>query len=290
MSKVGDVMSDILNRPVYMLTERIDSDGDLQATGLADGHFFIVQQDGKNLEFERIDAATAEIQGYAAGVAESMGVRLDTANPFDELAGYLRLDVKCSGGNKPCGKTCIPQRYECKVKGGGGALNSGGKRGLKSGRAIKAGLGIAGGAATLGAGALAANRLRKTEAVKEGVQQARAGIEKGKENKKRNTKEILKAGREGEKAGLKGYKEQGVELSEKQTKAYKKGSKIARKGIAKASAGVENVKTAGRVAKVAGKSAVAAVKEANPFRKKKKEKEKLNPTNSTGKKMLDPTR
>lgn len=151
MSKIGNIVSNIFNCPVYVLSESRYDSRSVNANCLVGGHFCHVSLDDDRLTVERDDSETARIKSYAEGIAAGFGIYLDSVSPFEELAGYLRLDVKCSGGNKPCGKTCIPQRYKCKVKGAGEKDSKKNKK-LKSGGGIgdkgKAAAGIGGLSAT----------------------------------------------------------------------------------------------------------------------------------------------
>jgi hypothetical protein len=87
------------------------------------------------------------LDGYTVAILESYGLRTDSEDPEDYLEGYLfaqRYDaIKCSAGNKPCGKRCIPMKSNCKTGAGGMAAK------------------IGAGAALAGAAAYGVKKLRK---------------------------------------------------------------------------------------------------------------------------------
>ena len=159
MYNIADLIEDATDvRVDHVFSGDVGHDGLLSATFLSDGKFYYMEEyEPGELYFERNDSATAELNEYAYGYFDAQGLRCDSIAPYYSLMEELRLDVNCSAGNKPCGSTCIPQRYTCNVgKGATGrtkrSLRSPGKGGFGR-KAALAGAGLA--AVGLGGVALA---------------------------------------------------------------------------------------------------------------------------------------
>lgn len=170
---LAQIITDTFDAPVQSITSLMNSPDRIVGTCVSGGNFYRFDTDGVFIEVEFLPKETREINFYAQGLVDSMGIRVDSDRPCDWLAGFTRFDaqVKCKSGGTPCGKRCLPKGQKCKISGGAGLKSPGAK--LKSPVLGAIAAGVAGTALVAGTGAAA---YRGRDEIKKGVEEAKGHI------------------------------------------------------------------------------------------------------------------